>query len=344
MRRRCPSGRRHPPGRDPAERPGARRRRSRGRRCGGLDRSGRRDPDAFEAARGVEHPIGQPALRRRLLAQGPAAGQLGARRTEAGDGGDRLHAGPPGPLLVAADEEGPQPQPPSHQQGARAGWSTELVAAHRDEVGAEVVERDRVVPGRGAGVDVDEHTPIAARRHHLGHRLAGPDLVVGPLHVDERRSGRSTASTASTSNRPRPSTGTTVRSPRRSALASRPRSARPRSRPGAPRHRPPPSRRCSPPRWPLDVKTTDRPPAAQQGRDLLAGLSTRGSRAPSAGVEPPGRRPLAPRTAHRLEGQGAAATSTRSRYARVTSARQTARSAVSSPIGTTCSVTASASP
>ena len=44
------------------------------------------------------------------------------------------------------------------------GGPAELVGADRQQVGAEVAEVDRHVPGGLGGVDVHEHAPLAARR------------------------------------------------------------------------------------------------------------------------------------------------------------------------------------
>ena len=67
------------------------------------------------------------------------------------------------------------------------GRAAELVGADRDQVGVEPgqVEVD-VAAGRG-GVHVDRHPGPPASGHHLGHRLDGAHLVVGPLAVHEGR-------------------------------------------------------------------------------------------------------------------------------------------------------------
>ena len=100
--------------------------------------------------------------------------------------GHVLHARPAGPLLIAADSSGRSRRPRRTSSAPVPGGAAELVAADRQQVGAELVEGDRHVAGGLRGVDVDEHAPVAAGRHDLGHRLDRADLVVAPLHVDQR--------------------------------------------------------------------------------------------------------------------------------------------------------------
>ena len=60
------------------------------------------------------------------------------------------------------------------------------MAADRQHVGAERTEVDRYPPCGLRGVDVDEHTSLAAAFDDLDDRLGGADLVVPPLEVDHR--------------------------------------------------------------------------------------------------------------------------------------------------------------
>ena len=59
------------------------------------------------------------------------------------------------------------------------------MGGHRQQVGAEVVEGDRVV-ARPRRASTCTSTALAARGDHLGDRLQRADLVVGPLQVHER--------------------------------------------------------------------------------------------------------------------------------------------------------------
>ena len=119
------------------------------------------------------------------LAGDAAVGQRGRGGAEAGDGRHRLEAGAPGSLLIAADHQRADPQAPAHEESAHAGGPTELVGGHGQQIGAELVEGDGIVPGAGGGVDVHEHPPLAARGHDRRDGLAGAHLVVPPLDVDE---------------------------------------------------------------------------------------------------------------------------------------------------------------
>ena len=105
------------------------------------------------------------------------------------DRGHVLEPGAPGPLLVAAEQQRPQPQPTPHEQRADARRTAELVGADRQQVGAEVVEVDGHVAGRLGGVDVHEHVAFAAALRRPRRRLQRADLVVAPLQVDERGVG-----------------------------------------------------------------------------------------------------------------------------------------------------------
>ena len=82
----------------------------------------------------------------RRAARASASSVTASERAAAPQPDDRGHVlepGPPGPLLVAADEQRPQPQPAAHEQRADARRAAELVGADRQQVGAEVVEVDR---------------------------------------------------------------------------------------------------------------------------------------------------------------------------------------------------------
>ena len=101
--------------------------------------------------------------------------------------GDVLHAGPAGPLLVAATQQRLEPEAAPDEQGAGPRGPAELVAADRQQVGAEAPEVDRHPPDGLRRIDVHEHASVAAGRHHLGDRLDRAHLVVAPLQVDEGR-------------------------------------------------------------------------------------------------------------------------------------------------------------
>ena len=93
--------------------------------------------DVRDPGLGVAHAV-DPVDRRRRLQQSarlpPGRGSASASSTpvaptdlgggaETDDGGDVLEAGPPGPFLFAADQQGIEAQSPAHDQGAdpRAG-------------------------------------------------------------------------------------------------------------------------------------------------------------------------------------------------------------------------------
>ncbi len=59
------------------------------------------------------------------------------------------------------------------------------MSRQRHQVGTDVVEGDRDVPGRGSGVHVDQHALLPARLDHVHNRLQGADLMIGPLAVHE---------------------------------------------------------------------------------------------------------------------------------------------------------------
>jgi len=107
------------------------------------------------------------------------------RRGEAEGEGHRFHAGPPGPFLIAADDQGIQPQSPPHEECPDAGWTAQLVGGQRHQVGAKLVERDGLVAERAAGVDVAQHAQLPTGGHRVGDALTGAHLVVGPLQVNQ---------------------------------------------------------------------------------------------------------------------------------------------------------------
>ena len=122
------------------------------------------------------------------LARQPVDNRTG-RRAPADDGGHVLEPGSPGPLLIPADEQRRQAQPPPHQQRTDARRPAHLVSADAHQVGAERSEVDGKVPGGLRGVDVDQHAALAALRDHGLHRLQRADLVVAPLNVHQRGVG-----------------------------------------------------------------------------------------------------------------------------------------------------------
>ena len=106
-------------------------------------------------------------------------------------------------------------QAPAHEQRADARRPAELVGADRQQVGAERRRsRSGTWPAAWAASTCTS-TPRsrqAATTSATGWR--GADLVVAPLHVDERGVGaRWRRARASASTRPEPSTPTTVTSP-----------------------------------------------------------------------------------------------------------------------------------
>ena len=132
--------------------------------------------------------LGPPAGGRLLGRQAPGRGEGRGRRAETDGPGHVLQSGPPGPFLLAADQERIDAQSPTDDQGADAGRAAELVGGHRDQVGAERPEVEGHVSGGGHRVDVDERAPSGRQRlDDLGHRLDRAHLVIGPLAVHERR-------------------------------------------------------------------------------------------------------------------------------------------------------------
>ena len=117
----------------------------------------------------------------------PPGRQRRRRRTEAGDRRRVLHAGPPGPLLLAADQQWLDAQPPADDERADPGGAAQLVGAHRHQVGVEAGQVQFDVPAGSGGVDVHRHPGPAAEVHHLGDGLDRADLVIGPLAVHECR-------------------------------------------------------------------------------------------------------------------------------------------------------------
>ena len=142
------------------------------------------DNHAIELSDAGEHPVSEPSCGRRLNRQPVAGQQFGRRRAEPDECRHVLHARPAGPLLIPSQQQRTQPQAAADKQHAGPRRCAELVAADREEVGAELVERDGHVAGGLRGVDMDEHAPVAAGRHDVGHRLDRADLVIAPLHVD----------------------------------------------------------------------------------------------------------------------------------------------------------------
>ncbi len=141
--------------------------------------------DAGERRDAVDQAVGAAPVGGGLRVEAAGLGQLPGRRAEADGPEEVLEPCPPGPLLVAAQQQWPETQAASHQQGARAERSAELRATQRKQVGAERGEVDGVVAHALRRVDVDQHAALAAPGHDLGHRLPAPDLVVRPLHVHQ---------------------------------------------------------------------------------------------------------------------------------------------------------------
>ena len=170
----------------------------------------------LDAGDAEAHEVGQPALARvavddhavevadrgeDTVGQAPLLGRLAAR---AGRRRRARAAAAPKPAMAGRfsmparrarswsppRSSGSMPQAPPDQQRADARRAAELVGADRQQVGPEGPEVDRHPAGGLGRVDVHEHAPLAAGRHHLGDRLDGAHLVVAPLEVDERGVGR----------------------------------------------------------------------------------------------------------------------------------------------------------
>ncbi len=165
--------------------------------------------DAGDLGSAIDELLGEPPGRLFLALE---TGRQSARGGAPAD--DRRHvleAGPARPLLVAAEQQRADAKTAPHEQRADSGRSPHLVRAHGQQIDAEVVELDRHVPGGLRGVDVEEDASFVAGLRDLRHGLHGADLVVAPLHVDERGVGRGSPSrTASTWTRPVASQGTHV--------------------------------------------------------------------------------------------------------------------------------------
>src|SRR5205085_8054528 len=89
-------------------------------------------------------------------------------------------------LLPAADDDGAELDVWTHPQRARARRSVEVVRGQRQQVDAEVVDRQRNAPGGADGVDVKRHAARARRAPDLAQWLHRPDLAVGRHHRYER--------------------------------------------------------------------------------------------------------------------------------------------------------------
>ena len=141
--------------------------------------------DPVEAPHGIDDAIGLGSGDLHLAIE-HAAAQRGARGGETHDRGDVLETGPTSAFLIASEQQRAQPQATSHEQRADTGRTTELVRAHRQQIGVERSEVDGHVAVRLRGVDVDEHASLATRGDDLLDRLDRADLVIAPLDVYER--------------------------------------------------------------------------------------------------------------------------------------------------------------
>ena len=110
--------------------------------------------------------------------------------TEGQERRDGLEAAAAAALLCTPDQERFEPAAPPHDQRARARGAAELVRADAHQVCVERAEIGRHVPRGGRRVDVDGHAGLAAKRDHLVDGLERAHLVIGPLAVDERRTGK----------------------------------------------------------------------------------------------------------------------------------------------------------
>jgi hypothetical protein len=102
----------------------------------------------------AQDPIGQLPLRQRL--------RLHVDRCNCGaetcDRGDVLVARASRTLLIAANEQRPQPNSATYEQRAHARRTSHLVGGHRQQVAPQRLEIDRHVHGGLCRVDVNEDT------------------------------------------------------------------------------------------------------------------------------------------------------------------------------------------
>ena len=173
--------------------------------------------DAVDGQRGFEQTLGLGAGDARLGFERAGVERDGGG-AETGDGRHVLHARPSGALLLTADEQRPQPQPPAHEQRAGAVRAPELVGADRHQVRAERVEVDGDVAGGLGRVEVHEHP---AARHAVTTSVTGCRVPTSWLPhcrcTSAVRPGRTAAMTCSGSTRPTSSTPTHVTSSRSEA-------------------------------------------------------------------------------------------------------------------------------
>ncbi len=197
------------------------------------------------ASGAARQPVGQPPGPCRLGRQPrPGAARAAAAAPNPTAAGDVLQSGPPGPLLLAADQQGLEAQAPRAPPGRRRPAGRRACGRDSDTRSApssSEVDR-RAVPGGGHGVDVDGDPGRRQSGDHLGHRLDGArprgwptGSGRGPGHAGlVRRCGRGPRPRRPRRSGPARSTGRAR--PRRQARPRR--RARPSARPAGHEHRP----------------------------------------------------------------------------------------------------------
>ena len=125
----------------------------------------------------------------RLEGEATGIGQHLGRGAEPDDAHDVLDPAPPRPFLLASDDEGFDSQAAPDDQRPDPRRPSQLVRAHRHEVGAELVDIDGDVPGRHARVDVHEGAMAPSHVDDLAHGLDRAHLVIGDLAVHEGGGG-----------------------------------------------------------------------------------------------------------------------------------------------------------
>ncbi len=137
-------------------------------------------PEAFDAVNG-ERRRGRPVDQGALPCRFRREIEVFERRTETDDRRNVLDAGPPRPLLSAAEQQRSDSQPAANQQCSDALRAAELVRRDRAEIGAEVGEGEADVTDRRARVNMQEHPSGTIDRE----RLQCADLVVRELDRHE---------------------------------------------------------------------------------------------------------------------------------------------------------------
>ena len=126
----------------------------------------------------------QPGVARRKIARGEGAGLA-----EADHRRDIDRRSPALALLGAADEKRRKGGAAADPERRRAERTVELVRRERQVVHSKLLDRDRDLSNRLDRIAEHRHAALAQGRRQFGHRLEGPELVVGQHEGSEPRPG-----------------------------------------------------------------------------------------------------------------------------------------------------------